>query len=105
MNGAEVLAYVPDLIDRSKVGAAARVTFVARPSELASLARPGQVVVVDLNRPGVLDALPQVVANGARVVAFGSHVERATLEAAAALGCQALPRSQFFRSLGALLSP
>jgi hypothetical protein len=33
---------------------------------------------------------------GRRVVGFGSHVDAATLEGAAALGCEALPRSRFF---------
>ena len=100
-----VLAYVPELMDRSKVGAAGDVTFVARPSELAALAGPGDVVVVDLGRSGVLAALPEVVATGARVIGFGSHVERTTLEQAAATGCEAMPRSQFFRSVRALLAP
>ena len=105
MSRERVLAYVPDLIDRSKVSAAAQVTFVARPVDLASLATDSDVVVVDLGRPGVLEVLPQVVATGARVVGFGSHVEHATLEAAAVTGCEAMPRSQFFRSVGALLAP
>ncbi len=104
MSRERVLAYVPDLIDRSRVGAAAPVTFVARPVDLGS-ATAGDVVVVDLGRPGVLEVLPEVVATGARVVGFGSHVERTTLEAAAATGCEAMPRSQFFRSVAALLAP
>lgn len=100
-----VVAYVPDLIDRSKVGAVGATTFVDRPDALAAVASDGDVVVVDLGRPGVLEVLPEVVATGARVVGFGSHVERATLERAAATGCEAMPRSQFFRSLGEVLSP
>ncbi len=104
MSRERVLAYVPDLIDRSRVGAAADVTFVARPVDLGS-ATAGDVVVVDLGRPVVLEVLPKVVATGARVVGFGSHVERTTLEAAAATGCEAMPRSQFFRSVAALLAP
>ncbi len=100
-----MVAYVPDLLDRSKVGAAAAATFVAEPEQLAGLVGTDDVVVVDLARLGVLEALPGLVATGARVVGFGSHVDRATLEAAAATGCEAMPRSQFFRSLGALLSP
>ncbi|MGI9119054.1 MAG: hypothetical protein ACR2G7_02810 [Acidimicrobiales bacterium] len=104
-----MLAYVPDLMDRSKVaGAAPDTTFVASPAELVAAAVAAidsgadggaTLVVADLGRPGVLDALPAVVATGARVIGFGSHVERSTLEAAAATGCEAMPRSQFFRSL------
>lgn len=101
-----VVALVPDLIDRSKVAtAAAGVRFVVTPEQLADAAREADLVVVDLGRPRVLDLLPAVVASGARVVGFGSHVDRATLEAAQATGCEAMPRSQFFRSLGALLAP
>ena len=101
------VAYVPDLMDRSKVSAASTggVTFVSRPSELVAAASGSHLVVVDLGRPGVLDVLPALVATGARVVGFGSHVERSTLEQAKATGCEAMPRSQFFRSLEALLAP
>ncbi|MBW3574464.1 MAG: hypothetical protein KY450_06285 [Actinobacteria bacterium] len=105
MSDVRVVAYVPDLLDRSKLRAAAAATFVAAPEQLAGVVAPDDVVVVDLARPGVLEALPALVASGARVIGFGSHVDRATLEAAAATGCEAMPRSQFFRSLGALLSP
>ena len=99
-----VVAYVPDLMDRSKVSAAAPgTTFVEGPQALVAAAAAGaEVVLVDLGRPGVIDSLPALVATGARVVAFGSHVERETLAAAAATGCEAMPRSQFFRSLGDL---
>ncbi len=100
-----VLAYVPDLMDRSKVSAAAPATFVTRPADLVPTVTGDDVVVVDLGRPGVLDVLPALVATGALVLGFGSHVERTTLEEAAATGCRAMPRSQFFRSLEALLTP
>lgn len=102
-----LLAYVPDIMDRSKVAAAVPgTTFVASPAELVAAAAAVEgvatLVVADLGRPGVLEALPAVVATGARVIGFGSHVERSTLEAAAATGCEAMPRSLFFRSLGDL---
>jgi hypothetical protein len=99
-----VLAYVPDLMDRSKVSAAAPdVRFVSSPAALVD--GGGSVVVVDLGRPGVVDVLPAVVATGARVIAFGSHVDRDTLDAARAAGCtEVLPRSRFFADLPSLLS-
>ena len=53
-----VVAYVPELIDRSKVAAAADVTFVGDPAELA--AADADLVVVDLSRPGVVDVLPRI---------------------------------------------
>ncbi len=104
----KIVAYVPDLMDRSKVSAAAGgTTFVTRAIDLvaATGGAGAELVVVDLGRPGVLDVLPTLAATGTRVIGFGSHVERATLEAATAAGCEAMPRSQFFRSLEALLAP
>lgn len=96
-----VAAYVPDLMDRSKLAAAGDVTFVSAPSDLAEVG--ADVVVVDLSRPGVLEALPDLA--GARTVGFGSHVDRELLAAARAAGCdEVLPRSRFFARLGELLA-
>ena len=102
-----VLAYVPDLMDRSKVAAAApHAVFVADPEALVATAAAGDLVVVDLGRPGVTDVLPALAAAAARVIGFGSHVDRATLEAATRAGCsEVLARSAFFRDLPALLAP
>jgi hypothetical protein len=101
-----VVAFVPDLIDRSKVsGANADVRFAATPDALVEAASmPGvDVVVVDLSRAGVVDALRRLPA-GLRSIGFGSHVDTATLDAARAAGCsQVLPRSQFFARLADLL--
>ena len=98
-----VVAYVPDLIDRSKVASAAPGTvFAGSPDAL--VAGAGDVVVVDVGRPGALEALPGLVATGARVIAFGSHVDRTTLAAAREAGCtEVLARSAFFRDLPSLL--
>jgi DNA-binding NarL/FixJ family response regulator len=100
-----VVAYVPDLMDRSKVaGVGAPVSFPPTPDALVAAAADADVVVVDLGRQGVVDVLPALVATGARVVAFGSHVDRDTLDAARAAGCEeVLPRSAFFRDLPSLL--
>jgi hypothetical protein len=95
-----VVAYVPDLIDRSKVAAAGDVVFVDDPRALVDA--PGDVVVVDLMRPGVLEVLPAL--EGRRVIGFGRHTERAVLEAASAAGCgEVLARSSFFPHLDRLL--
>jgi hypothetical protein len=95
-----VVAYVPDLMDRSKVAAAGDVTFVDSPEALIDAS--GDVVVVDLMRPGVLDVLPAL--EGRRVIGFGRHTERALLDAAGAAGCgEVLPRSSFFPRLDELL--
>jgi hypothetical protein len=95
-----VVAYVPDLMDRSKVAAAGDVTFVDSPEAL--IHTPGDLVVVDLMRSGVLGVLPAL--EGRRVIGFGRHTERALLEAAGAAGCgEVLPRSSFFPRLEELL--
>ncbi len=100
-----VAAYVPDLMDRSKVAAAAGetggVTFVRSADELAAVG--ADIVVVDLARPGVLAALPGL--SGARTIGFASHVDAELVEAAKAAGCgEVLPRSRFFSHLPELLS-
>ena len=99
-----IAAYVPDLMDRSKVAAAGRhaeVTFVKAPAELAGVG--ADLVVVDLGHPGVLDALPGLA--GTRTIGFASHVDRELAAAAAEAGCQeVLARSRFFSSLDQLLA-
>jgi hypothetical protein len=86
-----VIAYVPDLMDRSKLqGVVDR--FV--PTAEALRGEAADIVVVDLSRPGVLDVLPAL---DAPVVAFGRHDNVALLDAARAAGCAVvLARSKFF---------
>ena len=95
-----VLAFVPDLMDRSRLSALPRVDvrFVGAADELATLSSgwAADIVVVDLGRRGVIEALRTGGING-RVVGFGSHVDSETLDAARAAGCdEVLPRSRFF---------
>ena len=97
-----VVAFVPDLMDRSKVAAAVPgVTFVGSAAALADAAVGADVVLVDLSRPGVLEVLGDL--GPARVIGFGSHVDRDVLVRADAAGCEALPRSAFFARLASLL--
>ena len=94
------LAYIPDLMDRSRLGGL-DVTFVAHPDELLA-ATDGDVVVVDLARPGVLDVVGRV--RTGRTIGFGSHVDTALLEAARTAGCdEVMARSEFFRRVKELL--
>lgn len=96
-----ITAFVPDLMDRSKVAAAGDVTFVTRVDELRDTV--ADVVVVDLSRPGVLEVLPAL--GGKRVIGFASHVDRALMDAARAAGCgEVLARSAFFAGLTELLA-
>jgi hypothetical protein len=94
-----VWAYVPDLMDRSRMTAAGvtGLHFVTRPDELSD-APVGATVVVDLSRDGVLTVLGDL--DGRRRIGFGSHVDRERLEAARRAGCDlVLARSEFFRRL------
>ena len=106
-----LLAYVPDLMDRSKVSSAAgtRVTFVPSPTALVAAVQEAaswevpDLVVVDLSRPGVIEVLPELA--GLRVIGFGSHVDRELLERARAAGCpEVMARSAFFARVVELLA-
>jgi hypothetical protein len=96
-----IVAYVPDLMDRSKVAAAGECVFVAKPADLASLSQSADIVVVDLTRPGVVDVIPDLEG---RVIGFANHTARDVMEAARAAGCeQVLKRSEFFARIDEIL--
>jgi hypothetical protein len=97
----KVVAYVPDLMDRSKVAAAApEATFVARPDELASV--EADLVVLDLTRPGVLDVIPLVQG---RTLGFCRHTMRDVIAADEEAGCdRVLVRSEFFADIAGALT-
>ena len=95
----QVVAITTDLMDRSKITAGLPGVRVVPPGgDLAG----ADVVLVDL---GVEGALEQALATGARIVAYGSHVDVEALDGARAAGAEAIPRSVFFRRLseGSLL--
>jgi hypothetical protein len=97
------VAYVPDLMDRSKVASVGPVTFVARPSDLPAASQGATLVVVDLSRPGVLEVLPAIAAP---TIGFGRHDDRERLAAATAAGCgRVLARSAFFSQVSQLIGP
>ena len=96
-----IVAYVPDLMDRSKVAAAGDVTFASRPTDLSALSKGAEVVVVDLTRPGVIEVVPDLQGT---VIGFANHTARDVMEAARAAGCQqVLKRSEFFARIDELL--
>lgn len=98
-----IVAYTPDVMDRSKVAAAGDCVFVSRPDALTALSATADVIVVDLTRPGVVEVLPSLQG---RVVGFANHTSRDVMEAARAAGCaEVLPRSDFFARIDELLSP
>ena len=101
---ASVVAFVPDLLDRSRIESAGRrarrvVVFVDRPEDLpGAVAGGARQVVLDLGRPGALEILAHL--GEAHSVGFASHVDAPLLEAAVAAGCdEVLPRSVFFRRM------
>ena len=104
-----VVAFVPDLMDRSKVRArfpgATLVPTAAKLAEAvgrAAEAGGSVLVIVDLGRPGVLDAVRELRwhRRAAATVGFASRVDETTLTTARDVGVEALPRSVFFRRLG-----
>ncbi len=99
-----IVAYVPDLMDRSRVAAAtSAVTFVAHVASLPAAAAEADLVVVDLTRPGVLEMLATL---GGPVIGFANHTERDLMDSARAAGCTTvLARSAFFSRLSELLAP
>lgn len=97
-----VVAFVDDLMDRSKVVAAVpQCEFVRAAADCAD----ADVVVVDLARHADAVAAARAVAPTARLVAFGPHVDDRLLATARADGADVvLPRSQFFRSPAAAVT-
>ena len=97
----KVAAYVPDLMDRSKVAAAAPgATFVARVDDLAGI--DADLFVLDLTRPGAVDILPRLPA---RTVGFCRHTMTDVIAAAEQAGCdRVLVRSEFFADVPGALS-
>ncbi len=96
-----IKAYAPDLMDRSKIAAAVpAVEHVRRVGDLAG----ATVAVVDLSRPGVVDAIADLTNGGVRVIGFGSHVDAATLDAAKSAGAEVYARSAFFSRIGEIVT-
>ena len=96
-----VVAFVTDLMDRSKVQSAVEgITFARDPAAAAG----ADVVIVDLAR--FADAVAEIreQAPDARIVAFGPHVDDALLRGATEAGADVvLARSQFFRDPAAAI--
>ncbi len=92
------VAFVPDLMDRSRLNGIPDLMIVSSAAALDAIAGlgPGDVVAVDLSRPGALDAAARAVVAGAKVIGFASHVDNETIRAANAVGVTAMARSAFF---------
>lgn len=95
-----VVAYVPDLMDRSRLGGHG-LEFVADVERLSDAAADASLVIVDLARPGALEAASALARAGAHVLGFAPHVDTELRAAALDAGVRVLPRSRFFSSVDA----
>ena len=97
-----IVAITSDLMDRSRItGAIEGVEFAREAAACAG----ADVVVIDLARDAALVAAVRAAVPGARIVAFGPHVDTDVLEQAAADGADVvLPRSRFFQDPAAALA-
>jgi hypothetical protein len=90
-------------IDRSRIEDAA-VSAGYRIDVVGEVPAEGRWAVgfVDLEHPGADAAIKALSAAAARVIAFGPHVDDLAMTRARSLGArEALPRSRFFKDLGA----
>jgi hypothetical protein len=98
-----VAALVDDLLDRSRIAAALPDAAMCRDRGAVGAA---DVIVVDLARHAEDVAPLRATWPGARIVAYGAHVDDATLAAARATGADVvLPRSRFFHDPAAAVAP
>jgi hypothetical protein len=98
----KVVAFVPDLMDRSRFPNTADVTFVRSLDDLPAQAGQADLVVVDLNRPGALEAASSM--SNERRIGFTNHENVELIESAKAAGIEVMPRSRFFRSISDIVT-
>ena len=97
-----VIAYVPDLIDRSRItNVAPDARFVESPADLPSASSEADIALIDISRKGAVEVVSGLQCS--RVVGFTNHTDRAAMETARAAGAVAMPRSEFFIRLEELL--
>ncbi len=97
-----VVAFVDDVLDRSRVAEALpAVAFVRDPAA----AGPADVVLVDVGTHGRDLAEVRAASPHARIVAFGPHTDTEALDAAREAGADVVwPRSRFFRDPAAAVT-
>lgn len=100
------VAFVPDLMDRSRLNGIPDLMLVNSPAAVEAIAGlgPGDVVAFDLSRPASLETAARVARAGAKVIGFASHVDSETMRAANAAGVTAMARSAFFGSAAELFA-
>jgi hypothetical protein len=97
-----VVAYVGDLMDRSRISAAVPdCRFAAAVGERLD----ADVFIIDLTRFGDVVARLRATCPASRVIAYGPHVDDGLAAAAAADGADTvMARSRFFRDVDAAIA-
>lgn len=108
-DGAPIVALVADLMFASRIrGTAPAANVVQRGDALpAAVGASTRLVLVDLHARGALEAIAALRQGGASstIIAFGSHVETAALQAARDAGAdRVMARSGFVRELPGLVA-
>jgi hypothetical protein len=102
-----VFVLTADLFFRAKIEETAKQLGLARPLPLPSNeSAKGALVLLELGPRTSVEKVGEILAAApdARVVAFGSHVDTATLDRARALGAaEVMARSRFVRELPQIL--
>lgn len=97
-----VVAFVPDLIDRSRItGVVEDAAFVDTVAALVPASAAADIVLIDLSRAGAVEVLPRLECH--RIVGFTNHTQKAAMDGARAAGAVAMARSDFFIGLEELL--
>ncbi len=97
-----VVAFVPDLIDRSRItNVVEDAQFVDTAAALVPASSEADIVLVDISRKGAVDVLTQLRCG--RVIGFTNHTDKSGLEQARKAGAVPMARSDFFIGLEELL--
>jgi hypothetical protein len=98
----QVVALVPDVMDRSRIAAAVPDVEFATAAHACAHA---DIVIIDLARRADDVLVVRHHAPSARIIAFGPHVDSASFETAHEAGADVvLPRSRFFRDIAGALA-
>lgn len=97
-----VVAFVPDLIDRSRItNIVEDAKFVDTAAALVPASSEADVVLVDISRDGAVEVLAQLRCG--RVVGFTNHTDKSGMQKARDAGAVPMARSDFFIGLEELL--
>jgi len=101
LNPVSVAAFVPDLMDQSKLRLAMPdICFVKEIYELIDI--EVDLVVVDLSKLEVLEVLHKI---DSKILGFVSHIDKEIIAEAEKAGCEkVLPRSKFFHDFNSLVN-